>query len=101
MKHILAILALVTASAFVSPTSAEAYDCGHQRVVGYTRCGRPIYSVYQVVGYDRCGHPIGRWVTQSSYCGCRTCNPPRYGSDCDHGHHHSSRRGGFYFSFGR
>lgn len=111
MKRLLALLSVVTAFIAFAPT-AEAYD-SHSRVVGHTRCGRPIMSVYRICGYDRCGNPIGHWVTQSSSCACSTCRPrPTY----NHHHHHqrpscgtsygshyrpSFRSGGFYFSFGR
>jgi hypothetical protein len=113
MKHILATLTVLSAIAFTAP-SADAYDgCNQQRIVSYTTCGRPVYAVYQIYGHDRCGNPIGRWVTQSSRCGCSVCNPrPVYQPNCDQGHGHSHgsnqsgyqyprRSVGFSFSFGR
>jgi hypothetical protein len=109
MKHILALLAVLSVIAFI-PSQASAHDCGSRRVVSYTSCGRPVYAVYQVCGYDRCGNPIGHWVTQSYRCGCSVCNPRPVYSPPYHGHGHSHgrpscdypvRRGGFYFSFGR
>jgi hypothetical protein len=116
MKKALFILLTAISALTVAVPEAQA-DCG-RRIVSYTACGRPVYAVYQVVGYDRCGNPMGRWVTQSSYCGCEICHPrPRYeyrepsygygGSSCDRDHHSRSsygssyRSGGFYFSFGR
>ncbi len=108
MKRFIALLSVVTAFLAFAP-SAEAYDC-NSRIVGYTRCGRPIVSVYRICGYDRCGNPIGHWVTQSSSCGCSICNPrPSYhhhhGPSCGTGYspsyRSSFRSGGFYFSFGR
>ena len=77
MKHILGLLTVLSVVAFTAP-SAKA-DHSNRRVVSYTSCGRPVYASYQVYGYDRCGNPIGRWVTESSYCGCEVCHPrPRY-----------------------
>lgn len=110
MKHILALLTLLSVFVFAVP-SAQA-DCG-RRVVSYTACGRPIYAHYEKYGYDRCGNPVGRWVTDWYRCSCDICNPrpvyqsPRYYDYDDHysrshsgcdDHHHSGR---FYFSFGR
>jgi hypothetical protein len=108
MKRALIILITAISALTIAVPEAQA-DC-NRRIVSYTSCGRPIYAIYQVVGYDRCGHPIGRWVTQSSYCGCDICHPrPRYdyrAPSCDHDRHYHSyspsyRSGGFYFSFGR
>jgi len=114
MKHILALVVVLSALFVITPTASARDGCG-SRIVSYTACGRPIYAVYQIYGYDRCGNAIGRWVTQSSHCSCSVCNPrpvysypsyPSYGggssygrgsSGCDNHHRHS----GFYFSFGR
>ncbi len=115
MKKALAILAAMTAIGFTLPAEAEA---NHRRIVSYTSCGRPVYSVYQIMGYDRCGNPVGRWVTQSAHCGCNSCNPRHrhhnhhahsgfrnnggYNSGvCNPGHGHRGSSGGFYFRFGR
>ncbi len=106
-----ALFILITAISALTIAVPVAQADGSCRIVSYTSCGRPIYARYQVVGYDRCGQPIGRWVTESSHCGCEVCNPrPRYdyrGPSCDHdqdshsSHGSSYRSGGFYFSFGR
>ncbi len=105
MKHLLLVLSVITTLISFTP-SANAWDGCNSRIVGYTRCGRPIVAVYQVCGYDRCGHPIGHWVTQSSQCGCEICNPrPRYdGPSCGRDYrsrYSSGYRSGFYFSFER
>jgi hypothetical protein len=109
MKRILAIVTVVLSILSFAP-SASAWDSCNSRVVGYTRCGRPIMAIYQVCGYDRCGNPVGHWVTQSSRCGCNVCSPrPSYHyspPSCPprnpyHYGHSSHSRGGFRFSFGR
>jgi hypothetical protein len=116
-----ALIILFTAISALTIAVPQAKADHNRRIASYTSCGRPIYTVFQVVGYDRCGQPIGRWVTESSYCGCEVCHPrqhydygrPSYesydsrGSSCDHDRYSHSdyrsshRSGEFHFSFGR
>lgn len=100
MKKIIAILTVVTAIGFLTPSESSARDYCHtdRRVVSYHACGAPIYSVYQICGRDRYGNPVGHWVTQQvNHSSCRSCYPSS-GHD-GHGHHHGHSSHGHRPSF--
>lgn len=64
MKKIIMLVVAVAAFSLVPIHNASAGHDSNRRVVGYTSCGDPIYSVYHIHGYDHCGRPVGHWVTQ-------------------------------------
>ncbi len=72
---VVAALALAGVAFTVAPTTAEAgHDCSrYSHRCG--SCGTPVYQRQVIVGYTRCGDPIFRWVTSSHRCG-------------GHSHHH-------------
>ena len=87
MKTVLTILASV--SLFASTVAAHP-ECESRRVVGYTRCGEPIFATLEMIGRSRCGEPIFEWVThyprESSH---RDYDDDRHAEF--HHHHHSCR----------
>lgn len=80
----IAALALAGVAFTFAPTTAKAGpDCSRYS----HRCGScstPVYQRQVIVGYTRCGDPIFRWVTSS-----HRCSGPSHRS---HGHGHHSRQ---------
>jgi hypothetical protein len=61
---------------FALPSLASA-DHGRRCQGSCNRCGNSLYSNYVIVGYDRCGHPIYSWVPVAHRCAIRSV--PSYG----------------------
>jgi hypothetical protein len=75
---------------FAIPSLASAdHDHGRRCHGCCNHCGVSLYSNHVIVGYDRCGHPIYSWVPVSH--SCMTRSQPRYGYSY----------GSSYGSFGR
>lgn len=62
-----------------SPASAD-HDHGRRCHGCCNRCGNSLYSTHVIVGYDRCGHPIYSWVPVSHSCSTR------HGYNYNHGY---------------
>jgi hypothetical protein len=76
MKKTFLLLAVLSATAFLPLSEADAGVCPTYRLIGYTPCGKPIYSYFHVCGYDSSGKPVGQWVEQYPVsCRCRLQRP--------------------------
>ena len=102
MKKLFSLLTLAGAFALLPLNSATAHDSSRDgRLVGYTPCGKPIYSYHEVVGRDRCGRHIWEWVTHyPSSCHCRESHRDYgYGSRCESGRGYYRPGSGWSFNF--
>ena len=88
---LLAALALLGLGFAAAPTNAEAGGCQTRLSHHCGSCRGPVYKSSIIIGYQRCGAPIFRWVTAphtcrhshsySRYPSYRTCRPSfGYGS---------------------
>jgi hypothetical protein len=80
---------------FAIPSMASADNCRNQGRC--SRCGGGVYANYVVVGYDRCGHPIYSWVPVAHSCQVRHYAPrpvyPSRGYTSNDGCRNGSRSG--------